>query len=86
MTEAVKVKKPITDMPERMAKREELRTEMAASLKAQGAFGVNQTQRWLKVYKRATRSISREVPGTQKAQQKLINELQDVCKPWTRGL
>ena len=79
------VKGPPKDIEQRNAKREELRAQMQTSLQEQGTFGTEQTKRWLKVYKRAARSIAREVPSTPASQQKLITELRNVCKPWVNG-
>lgn len=80
-----KVKPPPKDLEQRLAKREELRAQMKTSLEQQGAFGITQTKQWLKVYKRAARSIARDLPGTPASQQKIITELRDVCRPWVNG-
>lgn len=80
-----KPKPPPKDLEQRNAKREELREAMKVSLVQQGAFGVTQTKQWLKVYKRATRNIARELPGTPASTAKLIATLQETCKPWIDG-
>ncbi|TDS82595.1 hypothetical protein [Comamonas sp. JUb58] len=82
MTTDIKTPK---DALSRVEWRDKLRDSMRAGLAAQGAFGVRQNKDWLKVYKRAQKFIKREMLMV-KTSKKLIQHLEDVCRPYEEAL
>lgn len=81
VTAAAKVPK---DAAEREAQKNALAEKMKESLKAQGGFGIMQTKKWLKVYKRAVKVCKRDYP-TVSTCKKVMAALEDACMPFEGG-
>lgn len=75
-------KQPPKDAEQRAALKSQLQERMRLSIVEQGSYGVMQTHRWLKAYKRAKLMTSRAAP-TVKALQRCLSmfELATNWKP-----
>jgi len=77
MTTDIKTPK---DALSRVEWRNKLRDSMDASREAQRTLDYSQTKEWIKVYQRAQKLIKRETLMV-KTSKKLIQQLEDVCRP-----
>lgn len=72
---------PSKDAVKRAAMKAQVLDRMRASIVEQGAFGVIQTDMWLRAYKRAQVMMAREWP-TVKTLKKCLAAINDACT-WT---